>query len=237
MTKSVMLGEISASELCGPLSDFMQKLQGKSSREYLEGFKKYLRKENPWPKKWREEHGVFYFSVTSPTHRELLSCLDPNEIKEANNPLGEAWIKRLQGNDFHVGYHAKILLRSLDFKPTNGVTTEVAILPEFLFWDEPCVQKKVYAEAKKRKLSKKPNADLACLICEKFTNEDIQEMGLLCIYVMHEPITGDGGFPTLLTPSTRGGGCNLESDVCKPRSAYPPQTGFAFEVSQVSAQR
>ncbi|MEK7478188.1 MAG: hypothetical protein AAB645_02365, partial [Patescibacteria group bacterium] len=54
---------------------------------------------------WREQDGVIYFSVTS------------------DGTTGEDWIKRLEGNGFRVGDYAKQVLRSPDFKPTNGVTT------------------------------------------------------------------------------------------------------------------
>src|SRR3989338_5485130 len=54
---------------------------------------------------WHEEDGVIYFSVTS------------------DGTTGEEWIKRLESDGFRIGKHARQILRSLDFKPTNGVTT------------------------------------------------------------------------------------------------------------------
>ncbi len=48
MTKSVMLGEISVRALHGPWSDFMDKLQGDDGRLWFDGFKRFLRKEDPW---------------------------------------------------------------------------------------------------------------------------------------------------------------------------------------------
>lgn len=45
---STMLGEISAKELHGPWSDFMDKLQGNESALWFAAFKRFLRKENPW---------------------------------------------------------------------------------------------------------------------------------------------------------------------------------------------
>ncbi len=48
MTKSVMLGEISARELHGPWSDFMERLQSVNGREWFTEFKRFLRKEPCW---------------------------------------------------------------------------------------------------------------------------------------------------------------------------------------------
>ncbi|MBI2024740.1 MAG: hypothetical protein HYT03_01430 [Candidatus Harrisonbacteria bacterium] len=94
---------------------------------------------------WQEQDGVIYFSVTS------------------DGTTGLQWIKRLEGNGFHLGNYAKKVLRSSDFKPTNGMTTEVVVLKGMLFEDNDRITKKIRAEADKRKLSK-PNAELACLI-------------------------------------------------------------------------
>src|SRR3989344_4683494 len=78
---------------------------------------------------WREEDGVIYFSV------------------ESDGTTGENWIKRLEGKGFRVGCYARQVLRSPDFKPTNGVTTEVAALRDILFEDNDRITKKIRAEA------------------------------------------------------------------------------------------
>ena len=172
---------------------------------------------------WREEDGVIYFSVTS------------------DGTTGEDWIKRLEGNGFRVGDYAKQVLRSSDFKPTNGMTTEAAVLKGMLFEDNDRITKKIraYAEARrtpdKRKLSK-PNAELACLIREKFTDKEIEAMGLIWIIAMHEPINDSGGDPGLLGASRYDDGRWLDAYYDRPDSRWDLGRGFAFAVSQVSSQ-
>jgi hypothetical protein len=166
---------------------------------------------------WREEDGVIYFSVTS------------------DGTTGEDWIKRLGGNGFHVGDYAKQVLRSPDFKPTSGVTTEVAVLKGMLFKDNDRITKKIRAEADKRKLSK-PNAELACLIREKFTDKEIEAMGLWWIVAMHEPINDSVGVPDLLGADRDGDGRWLSAYYDGPVSRWFRDCGFAFAVSQVSSQ-
>lgn len=165
---------------------------------------------------WREEDGVIYFSVTS------------------DGTTGEDWIKRLEGNGFRVGDYAKQVLRSPDFKPTNGVTTEVAVLKGMLFEDNDRITKKIRAEAGKRKLSK-PNAELACLIREKFTDKEIEAMGLWYIVAMHEPIN-DSGDPLLLFADRDCGGRWLDACYGGPDDGWGRGHGFAFAVSQVGSQ-
>lgn len=166
---------------------------------------------------WREEDGVIYFSVTS------------------DGTPGEDWIKRLEGNVSHVGDYAKQVLCSPDFKKPTSVTTEVAVLKGMLFEDGHRITKKISAEADKRKLSK-PNAELACLIREKFTDEEIEAMRLWYIVAMHEPINDSDGRPRVLGACRDGVGPGLDAYDGGPGDGWGRVCGFAFAVSQVSSQ-
>jgi len=165
--------------------------------------------------KWREKDGVIYLSVTS------------------YGTTGPQWISRLESKDFRVSDYAKQLLRSDDFKPTNGVTTEVAVLKGELFNDNDRITKKIRAEANKRKLEK-PNAEVACLIREKFTDEELEAMGLWYIVAMHEPIEDSGGSPYLLCAYRSGGGRWLDAYYDWSGRRWDRDSGFAFAMAQVS---
>jgi len=153
-------------------------------------------------------------------------------LPATDGTTGEDWIKRLGSN---IGDCAKQVLRSPDFKPTSGVMTEVAVLKGMLFEDNDRVTKKIRAEADKRKLSK-PNAELACLICDNFTNEEIGAMGLWYIVAMHKPINDSGGDPSLLHAHRSDGGRWLRAYYVRPAYRWNRDSGFAFAVSQVSSQ-
>lgn len=130
---------------------------------------------------WREQDGIFYFSVTS------------------DGTSGPDWITRLESKGSGVGSYAKSVLRSPDFKPTSDVTIEIAVLPGTLWSDGDRITRKIRAKAKKRKLGK-PNAEVACLIREMFTDEEIEAMGLWWIVAMHKPIKDHlVGHPHLLS--------------------------------------
>ena len=166
----------------------------------------------PRTRSWREEDGVIYLSVTS------------------DGATGKDWITRLEGNGFRVGDHAKQVLLSPDFKPTNGVTTEVAVLKGTLFEDNDRITKKIRAKAGKRKLSK-PNAEVVCLIREKFTDEEIKARGLWYIVAMHEPINDSGGGPRLLSTNRIHDGRGLDAYYGRSDSRWGRGDGFAFAVS------
>lgn len=163
---------------------------------------------------WREEDGIIYLSVTS------------------DGTTGEAWIKRLEDKGFRLSNYAKSVLRSPDFKPTSEVTTEIVILKGMLFADNDRITKNIRVEADKRKLEK-PNAEVACLIREMFTDKEIEAMGLTWIVVMHEPIKDSGGVPRLLDVDRLGDGRWLNAYSAHPDSRWNHVFGFAFAVSQV----
>ncbi len=166
------------------------------------------------PTRWREQDGVIYTSVTS------------------DGTTGPRWIERLEGKGFRLRDDAKSVLRSPDFKPTSGVTTEIAILKGMLFEDNDRITKKIRAEADKRKLTK-TNAEVTCLIRENFSDEEIEAMGLWWIVAMHEPIKDSDGDPSLLSAYRSGDGRWLSAYCAHPDVRWSRAYGFAFVVSQV----
>ena len=159
----------------------------------------------------------------------------------SDGTMGPLWIPRLEKKGFRVGDYAKQVLRSPDFKPTNGVTTEVAILKGVLFKDDDRITKNIRAKAytgiftQGRKLFD-PNAEMACLIREKFTDEEIEARGLIWIVAMHEPINDSDGVPGLLLAGRSDGGRWLDACSDRPDSRWDRVLGVAFAVSQVSSQ-
>ncbi len=164
-------------------------------------------------RKWREQDGVTYFSVTS------------------DGTTGPQWIERLEKKDSRIDNNTKSVLRSDDFKPTSGVTTEIAVLKGMLFEDNDRITKKIRAEADKRKLIK-PNVEVACFIREMFTDEEIEAMGLWYIVVMHEPIKDSDG-PYLLSASRHVYGRWLHACYGSHDGRWNRGDGFAFVVPQV----
>ncbi len=164
---------------------------------------------------WREENGVIYFSVTS------------------DGTTGEQWITRLESKIFRVSAYAKSILRSKSFKPTSGVTTEIAVLKGEIFSGNDRIIKNIRREAKNRKFIT-PNAEVACLIREKFSDKELKAMGLYWIVAMHEPIKDSSGDPMLLSAYYNMGGSWLSSGYGSPDGRWSLSSGFAFVVSQVS---
>ena len=183
-----------------------------------EGVEMFLRDELQVcePIRWREKGGVIYFNVTS------------------DGTTGENWITRLESKGFRVGDCPKQALRSPVFKPTSGGTTEVAVLRGCLFEDNDRYTAKIRAEADRGQRST-PNAELACLIREKFTDKEIEAMGLIWIVAMHEPINNSDGDPRLLDANRCGDGRGLDACGGGPGYRWFRDDGFAFAVSHASS--
>ncbi len=169
------------------------------------------------PRPWREQDGIIYLTVTS------------------DGTTGPQWIERLEKNSFRLGDYAKSMLRSSEFKPTSGVTTEIAVLKGILFEDKNRITKLIRSEAERRNLTK-PNAEVACLIREKFSDKEIEAMDLSWIVAMHEPIKDSGGDPCLLDADRDASGSWLHANLDEPGDKWRRGGGFAFVVSHVSAE-
>jgi len=167
--------------------------------------------------RFREKDGVIYLAVTS------------------NGMTGPQWIEHLEGKGFRVSDYAKQPLRSKDFRPTTGMTYEIAILKGLLFEENDRVTSKIRAKAESLNLTK-PNAEVVCLIRENFSDEEIKAMGLTRIIVMHEPIKDADGYPNLFGAYRLDDGRRLYADYDYPDRRWRDDGGFAFSVPQVGHQ-
>ncbi len=198
----------------GTMEAIVNKLGG------MGGVNRFLRGEvtiSEPTRRWREQDGVIYFSVTS------------------DGTTGPQWIERLVEKGFRLSDYAKQLLRSEDFEPTTGVTYEIAVLKGMLFEDKDRIAKKIRAEADRRTLTK-PNAEVACLVRENFSDEEIEAMGLVWIITMHEPINDSDDVLDLLGADRSDYGRWLYAYCAYPGFRWSRGNGFAFVVSQVGPQ-
>jgi hypothetical protein len=168
---------------------------------------------------WREKGEVIYFSVTS------------------DGTTGEQWIIRLETAGYRVSEHARSLLLSPKFKPTTGITTEIAVLKGKLFTDSERITRKIRLEAQKLNLTKiEIGPEVACLIQIMFSDEDIKDMGLWWIVVMHKPIKDGGGHPRLLRVIRGSVGPWLRTYYGQSDIGWDRNGGFAFAISQTKLE-
>ena len=104
------------------------------------------------------------------------------------------------------------------------------------FIDSDGTTKNVRAEGNRRgwKHGNDISPEIACLIREKFTDEELEAMGLWWIVVMHEPINDSDGDPNLLSAFRYDDGRWLDADVDRPGYEWDDDGGFAFVIPQVA---
>jgi hypothetical protein len=173
--------------------------------------------ERPSRRWWKSEDGLIHFLVTS------------------DGTSGKELVERLEEKGHGVSKYAKSVLFSPDFRSTKGITSNVCVVPGSFFASDPTTRE-VRQELDRRGLThgKVINAELACLIREKFSNKDLAEMGLWWIVAMHEPIKDSDEDPCFLGADRQGGGL-LDTYYDGPGGGWSRYGGFAGVVSQAAA--
>lgn len=129
-------------------------------------------------RQWKEHAGVINFSITS------------------EGTSGLEWIERLKRGGSMVTKKAEEVLFLNNFKPSNGVTFEITVLKGALYETSESHLKaagpfqgirlidgtyrdnrRILSDASWRKL-KMPTAEIACLIREKFSDSEMNKMGI-----------------------------------------------------------
>lgn len=104
---------------------------------------------------------------------------------------GPQWEGRLERKGARISNEAREILHSKSFGFTADVTSELIIIPgKFYRHDNVLTTQKVDQQFCARKLMS-PVAEHACLLREALSDEDIEDMGLRQIVVMHPPFTID----------------------------------------------
>jgi hypothetical protein len=166
-------------------------------------------------KRWGEVDGVIYLTVT------------------LDKPMaGNKWIPWVETKGDRAGDCAKSVLRSKKFKSSVAGTYEIVILKSSLFEDNDRTTQNIRAKADEMKLVK-PNADIACLIREQFTDKEIEAMGIKWIVAMHEPIEDSAHRPRLIAVCRYGNSRWLAAYRCYPGDVWACGFGFAFFPPQV----
>lgn len=172
----------------------------------------------PTPTAWTiDDEGNIHFTVTS------------------NGMTREQWEQHLERRGWRIGDYARQVLRRASEAPTNGVTYNIVVRPGKKISDSDHITKKIRAAADKKGWVK-PHWEIACLIRDTFTDEQLEQMGLWYIVTMHEPIKDSDGDPRLLSSYRRDDGGWLSAYYGRPGDYWGGRGGFAFVVPQVSSQ-
>ncbi|KKP89859.1 MAG: hypothetical protein UR94_C0033G0011 [Parcubacteria group bacterium GW2011_GWA2_36_10] len=202
-----------SAEMLGTMYDLMERLAGSDGNTWLAGLKKFLRGE--LVARWRiGDDGIIYSSVKS--------C--------SISTSGSDWLKNLKRRRFTIDGVAPEILRSKNFQASPDGTYEIAIFRGSLLAECERSSNKIRIRASHCHFFT-PGTDLACLIRDNFSDEEIRAMGLKRIIVMHQPIYDSHGIPSLLALGCDGAGRWLSAYHQTDRDDWGrEEEGFAFVV-------
>jgi hypothetical protein len=146
----------------------------------------------------------------------------------------EQWEQHLEHRGWRIGDWARKVLRHASETPTNGVTYNIVVRPGKKISNGDRITKKIRVAAEAKGWVK-PHWEIACLIRDTFTDEQLEQMGLWYIVTMHEPINDSDGVPILLYSRRDDDGRWLRADYDRPDDEWHDFGGFAFVVPQVRA--
>jgi hypothetical protein len=116
------------------------------------------------------------------TEKNIISC-----SVTSDGATGEDWLKRFAEKRFRIGSGFKNTLKRSDILPTAGKTFAVKILKGNFFPEGILSSKRILDTAIRENL-KKPGPEVACLLRNMFSVEDMFAMELWWIIVMHIPL-------------------------------------------------
>lgn len=172
----------------------------------------------PTPTSWTvDDEGNIRFTLTS------------------NGFTREQWEQHLERRGSRIGDYARQVLRLTSEVPTNGGTYNIVVRPGKKISDSDRITKKIRAAADKKGWQK-PHWEVACLIRDTFTDEQLEQMGLWYIVTMHDPIKDSVGDPYLLGSGRIDDGRWLHAFYDRPDDYWVDCGGFAFVLPQVGPQ-
>lgn len=139
---------------------------------------------------------------------------------------GEEYINHLEKKGYNISSWAKDISKQV-VKTKKGTEYEVVVMKQEEFGKDYITIQEVRDEAKKRGLITPP-AEVAYLLRENLSNEDIEAMGLWWIITMHEPIIGSDSYSDLLGVNHGVGGRWVFACGGGPTRGWGREDGFGF---------
>lgn len=181
-------------------------------------------------KKWREQDGIVYLTLVN---KRTTGGEIAKEIGDHHNSYyGDYRI------DHNIGDIVKNFVTSPEFEVSSAASMEIAILSGHSI--EGCERYTSPILGRASRLNfRRPNAEVAYLLCKEFTCEDLKLMRLTHVVVMHKPFKDHRGYQWLLDAG-RYGGVGLSHPSCPsdlglgivdPNGSFEGwncDTGFAF---------
>lgn len=101
---------------------------------------------------------------------------------------GQKWIERLEFEGVKLSERAKQILLSDLFVPTSGRVVNLALLTSKSLQDRRRTVYEAYDYAEANGLGEVQDIEVACMVAERFSKDNLKALGLSSIVVTHVPL-------------------------------------------------
>ena len=144
---------------------------------------------------------------------------------------GGEWVTQLKKLGYTISERAESLISSASFQPVAPAKLKISALKGRAFVDSgrTLFTKVICAEADELKLVRS-RMEIACLLRKRFSNSELEGMGIWEFVVMHEPVKDSSGTMSVLcVPRTTDGKSWVDATSCYPGDKWNPGHAFVFE--------
>jgi len=145
---------------------------------------------------------------------------------------GPQWIKRLEKKGYKISDYAKYIILSVDFKKARlkkGIEVNVNFVTVRDLGKERATTQEIkdYARTQGYEI---PTPEIALLLREAVSDEDIEALGGWYVAALHEPIKDSDGDPNVLFADRDGEGRWVNAGWDRPDGDWDAGGAFAFVV-------
>lgn len=205
-----MLGKIAPADLAGPMITFWQRVSGPEGAAWIEAFKRFLRKENPWPKE----------SPPAPNFADLPVW---RTVEIGRHKSAEAMLAALDAADCRATDWARDILAKTSFAQELQTLELVSVTVEGLGFPQGATRKEIYDAAVAAGLRLCP-AEVGPALREQYADQLMDEWRLIAM----DPITDSGGHLGVFNVERSAGGRWLNADRGHPDSRWAPGRRWVF---------
>lgn len=151
---------------------------------------------------------------------------------------GKQWITRLENGGYHISSWAEEIILSPEFdkqRLKKGEEQTITFIKHSDVGNSPTT--KEIQEYAKTKGCQMPSPELALLIREQVSDEEMKAMSIWYIVSLHDPIKDSVGSPFVLSADRRGDGRWVSAFWDSPDRRWSTDGASAFPVSASSTQK
>jgi len=197
---------LTLSDVRGPLTDLLSKLEGKGGEVWLQGLKKFLRKENPW------EKPETFRTIEIGTYEDV-----------------ESLRKDLEESGAQIGTWARDILNKTELSQSKQSLDLVVLSVKELGFPEGAQYQDICKAAESRGLDRCP-AEVGAQLRRQYQDQPEGEW----LIVAMEPIRDSDGDPDLFVVERDGGARWLSASDGSPDSFWNAHFRFVFVRRQSS---